>query len=170
MTQVRRRAVRAVLVALAVATTCAGPVALAGSLPGAGVWFFDNTANVNTADGHAIFRAYLRIDPARPTTLYSFDATVFGAKCKKNGRTLVQPIALASKANKANVTVRPDGTFAATRKVTGDALHVYGTATVRGTFTGARLSGKVVAHLHNPIWGDCRGTGRFSRAQGKLIG
>src|SRR4051794_3925633 len=144
-------------------------VALAGKLPGEGVWIYDNGDTVTAKDGRAIFRAYVRVE-AKGTSIFSVDGILFGGKCRKGGRSNPAGSMAYDLASKPEIRVHPDGSFSATRKAVGDATGVKGKVKVKGVFNGTRVSGRVTVHLHNPNFGDCRGRGKFAGAKGELAG
>src|SRR4051812_40923709 len=165
----RARALCGVLVAAVLAGLIAAAIASAGRVPAPGIWTYDNGDRVTATAGHAIFRAFLRVTPAG-SSIFSLDGIVIGGKCRKHGRTSPAGAIGYSAVNTKKIAVHADGSFSATRKAVGDATGVKGTVKVKGVFNGTRVSGKVTAHLRNPNFGDCRGSGRFSRAKGERVG
>ena len=157
------------LILSALSVLLVAAAAFAGTLPAAGTWVYDNSATVKSTPGHASITAYVRIsDSERSVT--SFDGIVIGGKCRKGGH--VSPagtIGFSMKKNKV-IEIGTSGRFSATRKAVGDATGVKGSVKVKGVIEGTKLSGKVTAHLHNPNFGDCRGSGKFSRAKGEQVG
>jgi hypothetical protein len=157
------------LAASALACLLGASIAFAGTLPAAGVWIYDNGDTVSAKPGNAIFKAYLRVTPTG-SRIESIDGILIGGKCRKNGRTQDAGTIGYSAVKKIPIHVNADGTFAATRKAVGDATGVKGKLRAKGTFTRNRVSGRVTVHLHNPNFGDCRGSGKFSRAKGEQVG
>jgi hypothetical protein len=160
--------------AIALATTVAAglvvtAIAFAGALPAPGTWEYDNQATVNAKPGNATFRAYVHVAPPA-SNIYSVDGILIGGKCRKGGRTSPAGTIGYSAINTKKIPVGTDGKFAATRKARGDATGVKGKIRVKGLFSGKRVSGRVTVHLHNPVFGDCRGSGKFKRAKGEEIG
>jgi hypothetical protein len=163
-----KRALCAAFAASALSGVLVASAASAGKLPADGIWVYNNGDNVRPTDGNAIFRAYLTV-AAGKSNITSLDGIVFGGKCKKRGRT--RPAgSIAYSAIPTLISVKPDGSFSATRKARGDATGVKGTVKVKGVFNGNRVSGTVTAHMHDPNFGDCTGTGRFSRDQATQVG
>jgi hypothetical protein len=143
--------------------------ASASKLPAEGIWSYDNTATVKPTEGNAVFRAYLRVIPGK-SNIYSLSGAVLGGTCKrKDGRTLPAG-GMAYSAVRTIIPVKPNGSFSATRNALGDAAGVKGTVTVKGVFAGTHVSGTITAHLLNPVYGDCKATGKFFRAKGVQIG
>jgi hypothetical protein len=139
------------------------------NLPAEGIWSYDNIATVKSAEGNAIFNAYLRVIPGK-SNIYSLKGAVLGGTCKrKDGRTLPAG-GIAYSAVRTLISVKPDGSFSATRNALGDAAGAKGTVTVKGVFDGTHVSGTITAHMHNLVYGDCKGTGKFFRAKGVQIG
>jgi hypothetical protein len=142
--------------------------ALAGKLPKQGIWFYDSTPTMKVTAGYVEFRAYLRVGTGK-SSIYSFDAVVIGGTCKMtNGRSVPDSL-VGGNVLKTLVPVKPDGSFSAMRSAVGDTGGK-GTLIVRGVITGAHVTGSVTAHMHDPNWGDCRGTGKFVLAKGNQIG
>jgi hypothetical protein len=152
----------AVLIALTAASA-----ALAGKLPGDGDWSYDSASNMKSAPGYVVFKAYLRVDAGK-ASVYSLSAIVLGGTCKMKNGTIVKDSLVGGDVVRTQIAVKPDGSFVGTRTARGDTGGK-GSLTVRGVFTGARVSGTVTAHMHDPNWGDCRGTGKFVRAKGVRI-
>jgi hypothetical protein len=163
-----KRTLCAAFAVSALAGVLAATAASAGRLPADGTWVYNNGDNVRPADGNAIFRAYLSVIAGK-SSITSLDGIVFGGKCKKRGRTRSAG-AIAYSAIPTLISVKPDGSFSAIRKARGDATGVKGTVRVKGVFTGTHVSGTVTAHLHDPNFGDCKGTGRFSRDKATQVG
>jgi hypothetical protein len=149
-----------VLVALTVPLAAAG--AHAGKLPAQeGDWLYDAPSAFKVTDKLALFRAYVHVTSDAPG-IYGMDGTLFGGVCKKNGQARKQPIVWAALHLRVLVGVKADGSFSGTRSVIGDATGTKGSVTVKGVFNGKHVTGTVVEHLHDPNWGACSGTGKFS--------
>jgi hypothetical protein len=144
-------------------------IAFAGTLPAPGVWIYDNGDTVNAKPGNAIFRAYVRVGPTA-SNIYSIDGILIGGKCRKRGRTRDAGSIGYSAVNTKKIPLGADGKFSATRKAVGDATGVKGSIKVKGVITGTKMSGRVKVHLHNPVFGDCHGRGKFSRAKAEQVG
>jgi hypothetical protein len=158
---------KAVLAVSALVTLLATSAALAGKPPGPGDWLYDSTPTMKSVAGYAVFKAYLRVDGGK-ASVYSLDAIVLGGICKMKNGKLVPGSLVGGSVVRTQVAVKADGTFSGTRTALGDSGGK-GTLTVKGVFTGARLTGTVTAHMHDPNWGDCRGTGKFVRVKGVRI-
>jgi hypothetical protein len=150
------------LVALPIASA-----ASVGKLPAEGVWLYDTSSNMKSAAGYVVFKAYLRVEAGK-TSVYSFDAVVLGGVCKMKSGKIVRDSLVGGSVVRTHIPVRADGSFSGTRTAVGDTGGK-GTLTVKGVFTGARVSGTVTAHMHDPNWGDCKGTGKVVRAKGMRI-
>jgi hypothetical protein len=163
-----RRAGRVALAVSVVLALVAATAALAGRLPAQGTWRYDNTATLKSVEGTAQFRVFVHV-LASKANIYSLDGIVIGGTCKgKDGETHSAG-ATAFSAVRTLVSVKRDGSFSAARNVVGDATGVKGTAKVKGVFNGAYVSGTVSVHMRNPIFGDCKATGKFVRAKGERI-
>jgi hypothetical protein len=164
-----RRSPATPLVLLALAFPLGASAASAGKLPPQqGAWKYDAPASYRITDRLALFRAYVKVTPDKPN-IYAMDGTVFGGVCTKGGRTVKQPIVWAALHLRVVVPIKPDGSFAGTRSVVGDATGTRGTISAKGVFNGTRVTGTVAEHLHDPDWGECTGTGKFVSV-GELIG
>ena len=145
--------------------------ALAGRLPASGIWRYDNRPTVKTTNGNAVFQALIVVEPGK-SNIREIAGEVIGATCKtKDGRTIRDAIAAfhLNGYTRAVISVRPDGSFSATKKSDSDVSRG-GTFTVKGVIRGKYVSGTVTAHEpHNAVWGDCKGTGKFVRAKGEQI-
>jgi hypothetical protein len=144
-------------------------VAVAGKLPGQGDWLYDSAPTMKSTAGYVVFKAYLRVGDAGKASVYSFDAVVLGGTCTMKNGKIVHDSLVGGNVVKTQIPVRAGGSFAGTRTAVGDTGGK-GTLTVKGVFTGTRVSGTVTAHMHDPNWGDCKGTGKFVRATGVRIG
>jgi hypothetical protein len=168
----RTRLVRSLatpIVVLGLAFPLVASGALAGKLPPQqGTWRYDAPASFRITNQLALFRAYVKVVPSRPN-IYAMDGTVFGGVCTKGGRTVKQPIVWAALHPRLVIPVKPDGSFAGTRSVVGDATGTKGTVSVKGVFNGTHVTGTVNEHLHDPNWGECIGTGKFTSV-GELVG
>jgi|GEM_PF-6923569 len=166
--RVFERGLYAALAVSALATLLVASAALAGKLPAKGIWFYDNTPTMKTTAGYVEFKAYLRVITGK-SSIYSFDAVVIGGTCTmKNGRTVPDSL-VGGSVVKTLIPVKPNGSFSATRTAVGDTGGK-GTLIVKGVVNGIYVTGTVTAHMHDPNWGDCKGTGKFVRAKGTQIG
>jgi hypothetical protein len=156
------------VIAGAVAGGLLAAATASGALPAPGVWIYDNHETAGGKPGSAIFRAYVKVGPT--PNIYSIDGILIGGKCRKRGHTQPAGSIGYSAVNTRRIPVAADGKFAATRKAVGDATGVKGAIKVKGVIDGKRMSGTISVHLHNPVFGDCRGHGRFARAKGELVG
>jgi hypothetical protein len=161
------RTTKAVLAVSALVALLATSTALAGKLPGTGDWLYDSTSTMKSAAGYVVFKAYVHVDGGK-ASVYSFDAIVLGGTCKMKNGKIVRDSLVGGSVVRTQIAVRPDGSFSGTRTALGDSGGK-GTLTVKGVITGARITGTVTAHMHDPNWGDCRGTGKFVRAKGVRI-
>ena len=139
---------------------------MAGSLPATGTWLYDTPSS---KAGNTTFQAYVNVEPAA-SDIYAFNGILLGGRCRKGGHSRPAGSIGYSAAKTKKISVGPDGRFAATRRVVGDATGVKGSVRLKGVVDGSRMSGTVKVHMHNPVFGDCRGKGKFSRAKGELIG
>ena len=148
------------LVVLSIATGAAllaAPTAIAGSLPGPGIWSYDGSTKKV-----AIFRVYLSVDPVAGSKIYAVNGVVDG-KCKKRGRSSFGSADFNVDVNKGiSITVKPNGSFKSkTFNTVGDAAGERGKARIKGTFKGTKVSGTVTARTKGNVLGPCKGKGKF---------
>lgn len=164
----RARGLYAALAVSALAALFVASATLAGKLPAEGIWLYDNTPSMKTTAGYVEFQAYLRVISGK-STIYSFTAVVIGGTCKqKNGKTVPDSL-VGGQVLKTLIPVKPNGNFSATRTAVGDTGGK-GTLIVKAVVNGTSMTGTVTAHMHDPVWGDCKGAGKFVRAKGTQIG
>ena len=159
-------AVAALSALLAVSAAVAAP---AGKLPKEGAWFYDSTGSMSQRD--ALFLAYVNVSAVPGKSfIYHLAVTVIGPCKGKDGRIGRDNFVggATDTGRSIKIPIKPDGRFSATFKLIGDTGGP-GTGTVKGVFNGIRVSGTVTAHMHDPNYGDCKGTGRFVRAKGTPI-
>jgi hypothetical protein len=138
------------------------PAAVApNKLPAPGIWLYDIPPNstLPALGTYATVQAYLNVGPGK-YDIYSFAVIVNGGTCKKDGRTDTNQLVSGTSA-KTFIAVKPDGSFSATRNAVSDESGSKGTVQLKGVFNGVHVSGKATVHMHYPVFGDCRATGKF---------
>ena len=139
-------------------------------LPAPGIWLYDIPpgSTLPAIANYATVQAYLNVSPGR-YAIYSFAVIVVkGGTCTKDGRT--DPSMLVSGTSaKTLIAVKPDGSFSATRNAVSDESGSKGTVQLKGVFNGVHLKGTATVHMHYPVFGDCRATGKFA-SKGVRIG
>jgi hypothetical protein len=170
MATTRHTAARVAIGGTVFAVLLTATAAFAGALPAQGVWSYDNTPTLKSAAGNAMFRGLLRVD-STGGSVYSVAVIVIGGTCKmKDGRTIHDsPVGGSAATLRVAIPVKANGSFSGTRNVVGDTGGK-GTLLLKGVFAGIHASGTATLHMHDPVWGDCRGSGRFVRAKGTQVG
>ena len=136
-------------------------------LPAPGIWVYDHGSTLPALGAYATVQAYLNVSPGK-YDVYSFAVVVSGGTCKKDGRTETGQLVSGSSA-KTLIAVKPNGSFSATRNAVSDESGSKGTVQLKGVFNGVHVSGRATVHMHYPVYGDCRATGKFA-SKGVRIG
>lgn len=162
-----KRGLCAALAVSALAALLAVAAAVAGKLPKAGDWDYEGNGG---PQGNATLSAWLHVIPGK-SSIYSLTTIIIGGTCKmKDGRIVRDhPVGASTAATlKVVIPVKADGSFSGTRNAVGDTGGK-GTVRVKGVFNGVHVSGTVTAHMHDPVWGQCQGTGKFVRVKGTKV-
>ncbi len=138
-------------------------------LPAPGIWLYDIPpgSTLPAIATYATVQAYLNVSPGK-YDIYSFAVIVNGGTCKKDGRTDTNELVSGTSA-KTFIAVKPNGSFSATRNAVSDESGSKGTVQLKGVFNGVHLKGTATVHMHYPVFGDCRATGKFA-SKGVRIG
>ncbi len=168
----RRRAVVRIVLGTAFATAglvglAAAAATSAGQLPAPGIWDY------NSARGNTSFSGFLEVSPGNHKSGFrEMNGVVFPAMCKQNGRVRGGNLVAfgVNGYTKIVIVAKPDGSFSASmRSGSGYDVHRGATFTVKGVVRGRFVSGKVTAHDPHHPYGDCKGTGTFTRVRGVPI-
>lgn len=147
----------------AIAALIAAAVAVAGSLPGQGPWYYNHDIGASKR-GRAQMQLSLSVQ-SDGAFVGQIQVVFIGGKCTKHGRTRrAGLVSFSEGAGTPPIRVNADASFSARFRV--DNLNDetgHGTASIRGVFNGTRVSGTVkVSHLRDRIFGTCRATGKFN--------
>lgn len=131
------------------------------------MWRYDSTR------GDTSFRGVLKVLRGNRTSGFVFiDGVVFPATCKQNGRVRGGNLVAfgVNGYTKVVIVTKPDGSFSASKRSgSGFDVHRGATFTVKGVVRGRYVSGTVTAHDPHHPFGDCKGTGTFTRVRGEPI-
>jgi hypothetical protein len=158
----------------AVAALLVTSVAGAG-LPKQGDWIYDiptGTVFGKSETAPTTFRAYVHFSGDGTGFIYSFSVITHGTCKQRNGQLRAQIMggdtpssAVPGAPGTLKIPVRADGRFSGTAKVINDK----GTATVTGRIIGTKMTGTVRVHVHNVVWGDCKGAGKLVHLHGYKV-
>lgn len=159
----RKRPLLSALSLSVIAGLAGTAVALAGTLPGMGGWYYNHDIGSGRA-GRAEMQLSLNVR-SDGASVGGIQAVIIGGKCRKHGRTRrAGLVSVSESAGTPPIPVKPDASFSATFRVDNlnDSVG-HGTASIKGVFHGTRVSGTIkVMRLHDAIFGTCKGTGRFT--------
>lgn len=163
----------AAVAAAAVVGLPAASATSSGWLPAEGSWEYDNTKTLRVATGTAEFRGLAYIwAGSRRSGFVEVDGWVNGGICKSKSGAAVKGSVVPFHLNgytKFVVAIKRDGTFSASKHSDGD-VSSGATFTLKGVVRGKHVTGTVTAHTpHDAVYGDCKATGKFSRAKGIKI-
>jgi hypothetical protein len=135
-------------------------------LPGYSDWVYDT----KVPSGGTVFRAMVEFNGKGSGFIYSVDAVLVHGRCKTTkGRVFTEMLVGGGNGSYPggpfNIPIKPNGRYSGAKHVINDT----GTMTLKGVFTGTKMSGTVTLHVHNSAWGDCRATGKFAHVQGVRI-
>ena len=158
----------------AVAALLVTSVAGAG-LPKQGYWIYDiptGTVFAKSETAPTSFSAYVEFRGDGTGFIYPFSVITNGTCKQKNGHLRSQIMGGATPSTRdpdapgtLKIPVRPDGRFSGTAKVIDDK----GTATIAGRIIGTKMTGTVSVHVHNVVWGDCKGGGKMVHLRGHRV-
>jgi hypothetical protein len=165
-----------VLAGLALAVSlAAGAVRAGAGLPKQGDWIYDvptGTVFGKTETAPTSFSAYVEFRGDGTGFIYSFSVITFGSCTQKNGRVTHSSMGASTPSVRApgapgtlKIPVRRDGRFSGTAKVIDDK----GTAAITGRIIGTKMTGTVRVHVHNSVWGDCKGGGKMVHLHGYKV-